>query len=855
MEDNLDAFNELVLLKYQVFNSIFLTLELDGVHRTGILLPLLQSHCQKGYDTGKTPDEIISTFFAEWTDARTEAKQIDFLFKFIQYIERQVVLVDALEDAAFDKVNNLNGSGSFSQLYDSVNKRRATPQLRDALANFRVRMVLTAHPTQFYPGEVLGIITDLGKAIRQNDLLAIKEYLAQLGKTPFFKKEKPTPYDEAVNLIWFLENIFYTAIPKISNSIGKQLGENPNTLFKNNTLLQLGFWPGGDRDGNPNVNTETTLKVAERLRTTLIKSYHRDVRKLRRRITFRGAHERVTAIETQLYEAGFVHPDKPGIELNQFKKELDLLYEDVLHNHQGLYINDINDLREKVRIFGLYFSSIGLRQDSRVIKKAFEAFKEFIPEWKTHKNLDSDFDALMNIKPTTGNPKVSDPVLNDTFQCIPAMKEIQKRNGSLGCYRFIISNCRGENDIARVFGMARFMGLGEKMFLDIIPLFETIDDLAVADAVMRKMYSNPTYMEHLQQRNNKQVIMLGFSDGTKDGGYLTANWSIYKAKETISTVSRKYGIKVAFFDGRGGPPARGGGNTHKFYASLGPTIESSQIQLTIQGQTISSKFGTVDSAQFNMEQLLTAGLENQVLKDSDKKLTESERKLFEEISKLSYKAYSDFKSHPKFLPYLENVSTLKYYGETNISSRPTKRGGSGKLDFDDLRAIPFVGAWSQLKQNVPGFYGLGTTFAHFDKLGRLNEIKNLYQNSLFFRTLIENSMQSISKSYFPLTQYMQKDEEYGAFWQIIFDEFETTKKYILKISDQKELMETNPAIKASINLRESIVLPLLTIQQYALIKIKELENSRNGDSSLADTYKKLVIRSLYGNINASRNSA
>src|SRR5690554_2018775 len=348
IEENLDAFNELVLLKYQVFNSIFLTLELDGVHRTGILLPLLQSHCQKGYHSGNAPDEIITTFFSDWTDAKTEPNQIDLLFKFIQYIERQVVLVDALEDAAFDKVNNLNGSGSFSHLYETVKKRRATPQMREALANFRVRMVLTAHPTQFYPGEVLGIITDLGKAIEQNDLLAIKEYLAQLGKTPFFKKEKPTPYDEAVNLIWFLENIFYTAVPKISNSIGKQMGENPHTLFKNNTLLQLGFWPGGDRDGNPNVDTQTTLQVADRLRTTLIKSYHRDVRKLRRRLTFRGAHERVTEIESELYEAGYVHPDKPNIKLSQLKKQFDILYEDVLNNHQGLYINDINNIREKL---------------------------------------------------------------------------------------------------------------------------------------------------------------------------------------------------------------------------------------------------------------------------------------------------------------------------------------------------------------------------------------------------------------------------------------------------------------------------------------------------------------------------
>ncbi len=855
MEDNIGAFNELVSLKYQVFNSIFLTLELDGVHRTGILLPLLQARCEKAFAESKTPDEIIESFFEEWNDFNTEKKRLDQLFRFIQYIERQVVLVDALEDASFDQVNNLNGSGSFASLYENVKNRNAKSELVDALKDFRTRLVLTAHPTQFYPGSVLGIITDLAAAIKRNDLLAIKEYLAQLGKTPFFKKTKPTPYDEAVNLIWFLENIFYKAIPQIFNSVGKHMGGDSDEIFRENSLIQLGFWPGGDRDGNPFVTSDTTLKVAQRLRTTLMKSYYRDVRLLKRRITFRGAEDMLSQIEQKLYDASFLNTDSSSLKLSWLKSQLELLHDNVSENHQGLYLNDINELREKVKIFGFHFATIDIRQDSRVIKKAFEAFKPAIPEWKKNKNLETDFAGLLNLAPGKKIPEVKDAVLNDTFHSIRTMMQIQSNNGAQGCYRYIISNCRDENDIARVFGMARFMGMGEKMYLDVIPLFETIDDLAVADKVMDKIYANATYMKHLKQRKKKQVVMLGFSDGTKDGGYITANWGIYKAKETITAISRKYGIKVVFFDGRGGPPARGGGNTHKFYSSLGPTIDSSQIQLTVQGQTISSKFGTIDSARFNMEQLLTAGIENKIGSNPDKKLKDTERATLEELSKVSYKAYQEFKAHPKFVPYLENVSTLKYYGKTNISSRPTKRGQDDKLKFEDLRAIPFVGAWSQLKQNVPGFYGLGIAIEHFDKAGRINEVNDLYQNSLFFRTLVENSMQSLSKSYFPLTQYMRKDKEYGKFWEIIYKESERAKKYLLEVSGQKELLETSKSIKASIKLRESIVLPLLTIQQYALIRIKDLEQNGKGETSLAESYRKLVVRSLYGNINASRNSA
>jgi len=225
------------------------------------------------------------------------------------------------------------------------------------------------------------------------------------------------------------------------------------------------------------------------------------------------------------------------------------------------------------------------------------------------------------------------------------------------------------------------------------------------------------------------------------------------------------------------------------------------------------------------------------------------------MSALSYKTYQAFKAHPKFVPFLEKMSTLKYYGQTNIGSRPSKRGKSKELNFDDLRAIPFVGAWSQLKLNIPGFFGLGTVFRKFQKDDRLNEISELYNHSLFFRTLVENSMQSLSKSFFSLTKYMEKDEEFGEFWKLIYREYKAVSELILVVSGQNQLLQTNPSIKASIALRESIVLPLLTIQQYALSKIRDIEKDGKRNDTDLDTLRKLVVRSLYGNINASRNSA
>jgi phosphoenolpyruvate carboxylase len=396
------------------------------------------------------------------------------------------------------------------------------------------------------------------------------------------------------------------------------------------------------------------------------------------------------------------------------------------------------------------------------------------------------------------------------------------------------------------------IGKERGLALDIVPLFETIDDLANAADIMRSLYQIGAYRDHVRQRGNKQTIMLGFSDGTKDGGYLRANWSIFRAKETLTAVSREFGITAIFFDGRGGPPARGGGNTHDFYASLGSTIEADQVQITIQGQTISSNFGKIASCKYNLEQLLSAGLEGSVFEREDNQLSNDDKELLDELAEEGYKAYLDLKLHPKFVPYLEKVTPLSFFGDTNIGSRPVKRSASEGLKFEDLRAIPFVGSWAMMKQNIPGFYGVGSALSTFIKKGEGEKFKQLYQNSLFFRTLLGNSMMSLTKSYYPATAYLGQDPEFGEFWKKMYAEFELSRKRVLEISGTSELMETSPNIRTSVRLRERIVLPLIAIQQYALI---HLRNMKEEDRPNEMKYRKLIIRCMFGIINAARNSA
>ena len=853
----LARFNENVLSKYQIYNSIFMTLPFDTINNTGVLLPLFNELCKKGFQEGKNPTEIVDAFFSKYQENPSEKEKTDLLFRFIQYIERQVVLFDAIEDAAFPVVNNMDGVGTLRNSKETAILGEKKEALKAYLEEFKVRVVLTAHPTQFYPGSVLGIITDLDKAIQNDDLLLIKKLLAQLGKTPFYKKSKPTPFDEAVSLIWYLENVFYHSVSKIYNYIQNNIYDgNP----MDNEIIDLGFWPGGDRDGNPFVTTQITLDVAERLRQSVLRSYYRDVRKLKRRFTFDGVQEILTKIEKRLYKHVVRSYSKVNFSQGILLQELAEARKIVETKHQSLFIEELDDFINKVRIFGFHFATLDIRQDSRVHHKAFTQIVKDLQEIgdttfpKNYEHLpeDEQIEILSVVKGSIDPKSLSDETSVSTIESIYALKEIQKRNGERGANRYIISNNQTALNVMETFAMLNLCGFENELPVDVIPLFETVEDLQNAEEVMRKLYSNRTYRYHLEKRKNKQTIMLGFSDGTKDGGYLMANWGIFKAKEALTKVSREFDIEVIFFDGRGGPPARGGGKTHQFYASLGPTIEDKEIQLTIQGQTISSNFGTENSAQYNLEQLLSSGIKNDIF--TKDQLNEKNRELIEDMAATSYQTYVDFKNHPQFLPYLEKMSTLKYYAKTNIGSRPSKRGGSDKLDFSALRAIPFVGSWSQLKQNVPGFFGVGTALKKYEDADRFDEVIAFYNESDFFKTLLENSMMSLTKSFFELTAYMANDKEFGDFWKLIYEEYKTTKRLLLKLTGHKDLMENFPVGKASIEIREQIVLPLLTIQQFALKQIQELQNSDENSEKL-EVYEKMVMRSLFGNINASRNSA
>jgi phosphoenolpyruvate carboxylase len=631
----------------------------------------------------------------------------------------------------------------------------------------------------------------------------------------------------------------------------------PAAVSNQNNLIRMGFWPGGDRDGNPFVRAETTLRVADALRGSILKSYYLEVRKLKKRLTFVGVEKPLNELEQKLYNNLFV----PGYSLDLSKEEiLTTLYQirkTLVEEHLGLFLNLLESLITKVECFGLFFTSLDIRQDSSVHSQLLEVvagLSTALPDQYSSLSDEQKIGALQQVAETVDPASIQDDLLRDTLDTIAAVRTIQQFNGEEGCHRYIISHSTSALNVLEVYALFRFSGWQpEELSVDIVPLFETIEDLRNAGDVMMDLYRNKLYREHLRRRKDTQTIMLGFSDGTKDGGYFMANWSIYKAKEELTYISKKFGVEVIFFDGRGGPPARGGGKTHQFYASMGSNIANKQIQLTIQGQTISSNFGTVESAQFNIEQLMHAGINNALFSSHQPTLTNREDELLQLLANESFEAYSALKNHPEFLEYLTYISPLRYYGEANIGSRPSKRK-AGKLNLNDLRAVPYVGSWSQLKQNLPGYYGVGYALEALEKAGRWEEFSQLYEQSLFLKALLDNCEMAMKKCFFPATAYLSDHPKYGELWRLIYDEYERTKKYVLRLSGASELMEDKPVEKLSVQMRERIELPLITIQQHSLTKIRELEE-KGVEGPEKKIYEKLVMRCSFGIINAERNSA
>jgi phosphoenolpyruvate carboxylase len=855
-------YQALVDLKYKVYSALFTTLPFDEMKDVNAEVLSFQDYCKREILLGQSPTNIVNKFFNDVLHHQDFEYRTKMLFLIMQFLERQVVLLDALEDAAFPETHQLDGSGSLTDYLKNISTPKRSEAVYTLLKNYHTRIVLTAHPTQFYPFQVLEIIEDLAKATKNDQLTKISRLLLQLGKTSFKNPSRPSPVDEADVHIYYLERIFYPAIKDIQGRLSAAFIHHATKDGYMPIVLELGFWPGGDRDGNPNVTPEITLNVARRLKFSILNKYIADVENLKRRLTFPGMWPTLDKINARLFKTREIDDAHnrsdilPYESAEEFIDDLTYLKDTLLRDHNGLFSEKIDAVLIAARTFKFYFASIDIRQDSSIHTKVIDAI--FI----NYADLDPSekMKYLQNLM-VSGEVTLPDnvlresPMIYDVIGSLRAIPVIQKANGVKGCHRYIISNTHAACHVMEVLFFAKLAGLSiPDLKLDIVPLFETINDLENAEAIMQDLYHDPLYRAHLNNRDNLQFVMLGFSDGTKDGGYLMANWSILQCKKRLYELSKNNNINIQFFDGRGGAPARGGGNVYQYYRAMDQVIDQEQIQITVQGQTISSDFGTLDAARYHIEQLLTAGMQRPLStkREPHPPFTTEEILLLDKLSQTSHAAYQSLKNHPLFVSYMQKFSPINFYGELNNASRPPRRKSEGELSIKDLRAIPFVGAWSQLKQNVPVYYGIGTAIKQLIDEGEEGALKHLYHHSLYFRTLLQSSMQSVLKTNFSITHYLMDDKEYGEFWKKLYDEAQLCEAMLKIICQQQHLLESDPVMQASIALRESIVIPLSIIQQYALIEMQKID--KEAEPRRYEIFKKIVLKSLAASTNASRNS-
>jgi phosphoenolpyruvate carboxylase len=880
------AFEEHVATRYRLYSGLLLGLPYDLLQRVGRLLPVFAEHCRKALVQSESPSAIVERFFAE-NPMLTDVPKDEALFLFLQLLERQVVLFDALEDASFTVMHDLAGPGSVSDLIAMIRRDSRQSDLGNLLQQTATRIVLTAHPTQFYPDTVQHIIQDLRVALTKNDLAYAERLLLQLGKTRFTNRERPTPIDEARGVLRAMEDVFYDILPEIAGRMvvaAHGRDRLPDHLPPRPNLL-VGFWPGGDRDGNPFVTAGVTLEVARLLRERVIERHYRVAGLLARRLTFAGAHERIQTIRDRLRTTWLSSerrdmPMSAGASIQsayanaeELLRELLDLREIIIRDHQRLFLDELDDFVLKIHLFGFFFGSLDIRQSSDVF---FCSLRELVLRFSSDAGLspaeremweraDSAqqipldmLERLLEQAPAIiaeSFPGMS-PTSRDTIDVLRLVPHIQERNGELGLHRIVVSHTRGPEDLMVVLVLARVAGLSpERIQLDLVPLFESIEDLEHAEEIVAKLLASPAYRAQLGRRQQRQVVMLGFSDGTKDGGYLTANWSIRQARCQLTALGRSHGIRMIFFDGRGGPPARGGGNTHRFYRSRDSKIEQWETQLTIQGQTISSNFGNPEMARYHVEQLFTANLENLLSPEHPDDPPQEFVPLLAELSNISLRAYRELRDDPALKTLLGKMSPLPLFDHLTIASRPVSRRASDVIDFDNLRAIPFVAAWSILKIQIPGFYGLGMALQQMIDAGRDKALQRLYRNSRFFRALLDNAAMSLLKSRFDITGHLDQDEQLGPLWRKIRDEAHRVESCILTVAKQPKLLANDPVNRASIRFREDMLLPLLVIVHDAIARFNDLSRQGCADCQDAITARKMALKGMAAVINATRNAA
>jgi len=822
---------------------------------------------------------------------RKEYDELNEIIKTLNQEEMEIIanffstlplLINISEDVdlAFEVNYKNNSEESYvGKLSDSIKNLKDT----NILNNINVVPVLTAHPTQVQRKTTLDLTENIHNLLRKhrdvkNGLINkskwkedLQKHIEILLQSDIIREKKLKVANEITNVLEYYNRSFIKAITKLMVEYKKLLRENFIDLV-NETPITMGMWIGGDRDGNPFV-TADTLKLSAMKQCELIITYYMnqldilyrtfsmssqlikesdDLRLLadksndssvyREKEYYRKAiyYIREKLSNTKKYLLNNVDNDEKYLTAEELEQDLLIIKNSLLENNGDTLIKgDLEELLSAVKIFGFYLASIDMRQDSSV-------YEACVAELLKSANIENNYselsenekcDLLLNILKKDPRPlSINDEnkqseELKKELLIFKTARELKDKLGNNIIKQNIISHTTSISDLLELAIMLKEVGLVGSDFarLQLVPLFETIEDLENSYEIMDKYLALDIVKKWVKDNKDYQEIMLGYSDSNKDGGYLSSGWSLYKAQQDLSSLGNKHGIKITFFHGRGGTVGRGGGPSYDAIISQPLGSVQDRIRLTEQGEIIAAKYGNKDAAYYNLETLFSAVIErmNADMVNIDIRDIPEIKEMMDEIVEDSYKTYRKLVfEDPNFYNYFFEATPIKEVSSLNIGSRPASR--KKITDIGGLRAIPWVFSWSQSRIMLPGWYGVGTAFSNFinKESGNIDKLRTMYKDWPFFTSLLSNVDMVMSKSDMEIAKEyanLCKDDKTKEVYNKILREWKLTKQVVLDISEHKEFLEDNTYLTKSLENRLQYFNTLNLLQIELIRRAREEE--------------------------------
>jgi phosphoenolpyruvate carboxylase len=795
--------------------------------------------------------------------------------------------------------------GSLTLALDRIEAKKLDKEtLQSFLDSAVISPVLTAHPTEVQRKSILDCQLIISRLLSDRDRVdmtpddlaeneeALHRFVLILWQTRMLRTAKLTVADEIKNGLEFYRYTFLSEIPKIYAGLEKQLEARFDKDIKVPPLLRVGSWIGGDRDGNPFVTHDVMDYAVQQHSALVLEHYLSETHLLGRRLSLT---DRLVEVSDELRKLSDASPDKsqnrndepyrraliliysrlsatakklgheishlPPVDKNaapyptaaEFIADLDVLIES-LFKHGAVYLarGRLANLRRAAEVFGFHLAPLDMRQHSAILQ---QTVSELLGTGEAYDALDEAakrqvlLSALQADKPLLGDIESYSAVAQSELRIMQTAAQLHQRFGRAALPNHIISKTDAVSDMLELALLMQQVGLLESgknpaLHVNIIPLFETIEDLRSCGPIMEELFSIPYYRALLKSRGDTQEVMLGYSDSNKDGGYLTANWELYKAELVLVEVFKKHGVELRLFHGRGGTVGRGGGPSYDAILAQPPGSVNGQIRITEQGEVISSKYSNPEIGRRNLETMIAATMEATLLhQHGDDSAMPEYHRVMEQLSVNAFAAYRKLVYEtPGFTEYFFIATPIREIAELNIGSRPSARKASDKIE--DLRAIPWVFSWGLNRTLLPGWLGFGSAVKQFiEKEGEagLVQLQAMYQNWAFFRGLMSNMDMVLSKtdmgiaaSYSELVKDLDLRERiFGA----INHEYDDTLAMLFKVTGNTTLLQDNPAFARSLLTRTPYIDPLNHLQIALLLR------HRAGD------HDELVKRAIHLTIN------